>query len=298
MQSTKDQAVGAQEMKKFFTRNLAPEEPGLMRVGQIVAVASGKGGVAKSVSTMLLARHLADEGYRIGVMDADILGPSLPLLAGIEHQALEVVGEDSVMPHLCCGIKLASPGMIQSSPEATIMRGPVASRMISQWLQAVVWGELDYLLIDYPPGTGDIPLTLAQELNMAALLVTTPHGLAHREAEKTLQMFHSLHLPVVGWIETMSYFETPEGKRYEIFGRRGGVLWQQSYGVPQLASIPLDGELSTRAEEGRLLHSPWPSAACRAYKKAAQKLTGELSQLQRLEGQGGLPSFSLTWSKT
>ena len=280
------------------------QEPGLGGVCEVVAVASGKGGVGKSISTVLLGRALRDLGYKVGLMDADILGPSLPLLLDLEESPLEVISQRAVKPHHHHGLKVVSPGMIQQSGEASLLRGPIASRMVSQWLQSVVWGELDYLLLDYPPGTGDIPLTLAGELNLTALIITTPHILSYQEAEKSLQMFHSLAIGVLGWLETMSYFEARKGERYDLFGggkegkggKEGGISWHHVYGLSSLGRIPLDLKLSQRVGTGSLLDPDWSCDVCEAYLKAARPLVTELKQLRLLEENGVMNSFSLKWS--
>jgi len=225
-------------------RDNAPLLPG---VKNIIAVASGKGGVGKSTVTTNLAVALAQAGAKVGLIDADIFGPSIPVMFNCEHEQPEVKvvnGRNLIVPLEQYGVKLMSIGFLAPPDSAVVWRGPMASSALKQFISDAIWGELDYLLIDLPPGTSDIHLTLVQTLPVTgAVIVTTPQKVALADAIKGMAMFRQpqINVPVLGVVENMAYFtpeELPENKYY-IFGKDGGKKLADKFSVPLLGQIPL-----------------------------------------------------------
>lgn len=256
-------AMGAKNVQVSFTANgriesaKQPEQKisYINNVTHIIGVASGKGGVGKSTVTANLAMALSLSGARVGILDADIYGPSMGLMFGIDT-APEVFEDNTIAPvEAKGGISIVSMCMFASSDKATIWRGPMVSQMIQHFINHVRWGALDYLLIDFPPGTGDIQLTLTQNCPMSgAVVVTTPQEVALADCRKGLAMFDSVNVPVVGVIENMSYFICDCcGKHHNIFREGGGKRISKSWGVPLIAHVPLEplvadcGDLGTPA---------------------------------------------------
>lgn len=226
------------------SRSTAPLLP---QVKNIIAIASGKGGVGKSTVTTNLAVALARSGARVGLIDADIYGPSIPVMFNCEHQQPEVKtvnGKNIILPLEQYGVKLISIGFLAPPDSAIVWRGPMASSALKQFFTDTEWGELDYLLIDLPPGTSDIHLTLVQTVPVTgAVIVTTPQKVALADATKGLAMFRQpqINVPVLGIVENMAYF-TPEelpNNRYHIFGKDGGKNLSEKFNVPLLGQIPL-----------------------------------------------------------
>lgn len=247
-------------------------------VKNIVLVASGKGGVGKSTVASNLAIALAQQGAAVGLMDADIHGPSLPLLFGLQGSRPEMQG-DLLLPIEKHGIKTMSIGFLVEANQAIVWRGPMVSNALRQFFTDVQWGKLDYLFIDLPPGTGDIHLTLAQLLKVAgAVIVTTPQQLALADARKAAAMFRmqGIDIPIMGVIENMAWF-TPlahPDERYYILGRGGGQLLADEYQVPLLGQVPLVQGIAEAADQGRpiVLDAGNPAAGYYA------KLAGELAR--------------------
>lgn len=236
-------------------RDQAPILPG---VKNIIAIASGKGGVGKSTVTSNLAVALAKSGARVGLIDADISGPSIPVMFNCEHEQPEVKlvnGKNIIIPILQYGVKLLSIGFLTPPESAVVWRGPMASSALKQFVSDADWGELDYLLIDLPPGTSDIHLTLVQTVPLTgALIVTTPQKVALADAIKGLLMFKQpqINVPLLGIIENMAYF-TPEelpNNKYFIFGKDGGKNLSEKYGVPFLGQIPLVQSVRESGDSG------------------------------------------------
>ena len=234
-----------------FTSNTTSnrQDPGkvLPNVRNIIAVVSGKGGVGKSTVASNLALALSQGGARVGLMDADIYGPSVPIMFGVrgERPMMTNVGEKGmIIPMDRYGIKIMSIGLLVDEKNAVVWRGPMASSAIRQFVTDVLWGELDYLVIDMPPGTGDIHLTLVQTVPVTGVIVvTTPQEVALADAKKAIAMFGQtqINVPIIGLVENMSYF-TPEelpGNRYYIFGKEGGKRLADEYDLPFLGQIPL-----------------------------------------------------------
>ncbi len=236
-------------------RNDAPLLPD---VKNIIAIASGKGGVGKSTVTANLAVALARSGAKVGVIDADIFGPSIPVMFNVEHEQPHMVqenGKNMIIPIEQYGIKLMSIGLLTPAEHAIVWRGPMAGSALRQFLGDTKWGELDYLLIDLPPGTSDIHLTLVQTVPVTgAVIVTTPQKVAIADAAKGLAMFRQpqINVPVLGVVENMAYFtpeELPDNKYY-IFGREGGVKLAEKNGVPFLGEIPLVQSIRESGDSG------------------------------------------------
>ena len=225
-------------------------------VKNTIAVASGKGGVGKSTVAVNLAVALAKDGASVGLIDADIYGPSIPLMLGVKDQP-QMVGENpntaKLIPLESYGVKLMSIGFLIDNDTPVIWRGPMASGAIKQFMTDVLWGDLDYLIFDLPPGTGDIQLTLVQTIPLTgAVIVTTPQDVALIDARKALRMFQRVNVTVLGLIENMSYFIAPDtGKRYEIFGSGGGKKAAEEMGIPFLGDIPINPLIRVGGDTGK-----------------------------------------------
>lgn len=223
-------------------------------VKNTVAVASGKGGVGKSTVAVNIAAALAKDGYQVGLIDADIYGPSIPLMFGIKEKPKVFQNQQSMkmIPLENYGVKLISIGFLVDDNAPVIWRGPMASGAVKQFMTDVEWGELDYLVFDLPPGTGDIQLTLVQTIPLTgAVIVTTPQEVSLIDARKALQMFNRVNVPVSGIVENMSYFIAEDtGKRYDIFGFGGGSNLAQELNVPFLGNIPIDPRIRIGGDKG------------------------------------------------
>ena len=228
-------------------------------VKNIIAVSSGKGGVGKSTIAANLAVGLSDLGYKVGVIDADIYGPSMPIMFGLEGETpttVNVDGKSKIKPLENYGVKLLSIGFFAQSQQAVVWRGPMASKALNQLLWDTHWGELDYLVVDLPPGTGDIHLSLVQSIPLTgAVVVSTPQHIALADAQKGVNMFRmdSIDVPVLGMIENMSYF-TPEelpGNKYYIFGKEGAKGLAEQMDLDLLAEIPIVQSIREAADAGR-----------------------------------------------
>jgi ATP-binding protein involved in chromosome partitioning len=216
-------------------------------VRHVVAVASGKGGVGKSTVAANLALALADRGSRVGLMDADIYGPSVPIMMGLET----VDPQTTPFPLEKYGLKLMSMGFLVDPNQAVIWRGPMVHKAVADFLAKIEWGELDYLIIDLPPGTGDAQLTLTQNTQLTgAVIVTTPQDVALIDARKGLEMFRQVRVPVLGIIENMSYFSPDGTSRVAIFGQGGGRKLAQSAGVTFLGEVPIDPRVTECGDGG------------------------------------------------
>ncbi len=227
--------------------------PGLAGIRNIIAVASGKGGVGKSTVAVNLALALHREGARVGLLDADIYGPSIPLMLGCTRERPSSNDGKQMQPISVYGIVCNSIGFLVPESEATVWRGPMASKALSQILHETRWGELDYLIVDMPPGTGDIQLTMAQQVpTTATLIVTTPQDIALADVRKGIAMFNKVDIPVLGVIENMSYHICSKcGHQEAIFGTGGGQKVAEQYGIALLAQLPLHIQVRECMDEGR-----------------------------------------------
>jgi len=246
-------------------------------VKSTVAVASGKGGVGKSTVAANLAVALERSGARVGLMDTDVYGPSVPALMGGGEQPHVVEGK--IEPPLAYGVKLISMAYFLPKDEAIIWRGPMLHKTIQQFLGDVRWGELDYLIMDLPPGTGDIQLSLSQTIPLTgAVIVSTPQDLALTVASKAIAMFQKLNVPVLGIIENMSYYVCPHcGHREEIFGHGGAREAARRLGLPFLGEIPLDPVIRAQSDAGKPVALEEKSANGKAFQAAARALAEQVS---------------------
>jgi ATP-binding protein involved in chromosome partitioning len=255
-----------------------PDRQPIPGVKNTIAVASGKGGVGKSTVAVNLAVALAQEGATVGLLDADVYGPSIPLMLGAEEQPGLI--DNKIIPGRAYGIAVMSVGYILDPEKALIWRGPLVSQLIRQFLSDVQWGDLDYLVIDLPPGTGDVQLTLVQTIPLSgAIIVTTPQDVALADAIKGLQMFREVKTPVLGIVENMSYFVCPHcGHVAEIFGSGGGERVANKYGVPLLGQIPIDPAVREGGDRGVPVVVGQPgSSTAQAFREAARQAAARLS---------------------
>jgi len=249
-------------------------------VKNIIVVASGKGGVGKSMVSANLAITLARQGQKVALVDADIYGPSIPKMFGIEDAKPEVtvIGDKEIMfPIEKYGIKIMSIGFFIANNQGLIWRGPMAANAITQLFENTQWGDIDYMIIDFPPGTGDIQLTTVQKLNLSgALIVTTPQGIALNDARKAVSMFtnNDLNVPIIGVIENMSWF-TPKNhpdEKYFIFGQGGGALLANEVHSILLGQIPLVAEVGEAAEKGLSIYNQSDQAVISTFEKISEQL--------------------------
>ena len=263
--------IGAHRVQKDLTP--------LPEVRNIVAIASGKGGVGKSTTAVNLALALAAEGARVGVLDADIHGPSIPMMLGLQGKPESPDGKN-IEPKSAHGLQAMSIGLFLGEDTPTIWRGPMTTQYLQQLLTTTLWQDLDYLLIDLPPGTGDIQLTLAQRVPVsAAIIVTTPQDIALLDAKKALKMFEKVEVPVLGIVENMAVHVCSNcGHAEHIFGAGGGDRMAAQYGVPLLGSLPLDIAIREQADSGAPTVVSQPdSAVALAYRGIARRAAGRLA---------------------
>lgn len=261
-----------------------PDRAGIQGVKNIVAISSGKGGVGKSTVAVNIAVALAQSGAAVGMIDADIYGPNTPTMLGLEGAIVEVRKEaqgDVLQPAFNHGIKLVSMGFLIDKDQPVVWRGPMLNGIIRQFLYQVDWGELDYLIVDLPPGTGDAQLTMAQAVPMAgAVIVTTPQPVALLDSRKGLKMFQQLNVSVLGIVENMSYFIPPDmpDKQYDIFGSGGGEKTAEELGVPLLGRVPLEISLREGGDTGQPIVLTDPgSASAQALRAIAERIAGKVS---------------------
>jgi len=264
-------------------------------VRNVLAVASGKGGVGKSTVAINLALALRETGATVGVLDADVYGPSLPLLTGVNGRP--ETRERRIVPHEGYGLKLMSMGFFVTEGSPVIWRGPMVHGLIRQFLTDVEWGELDYLVVDLPPGTGDAALTLTQQAPLSgAVIVTTANDLSLIDARKGLAMFEKVNVPVLGIIENMSYFEPPDlpGRRYYIFGQGGGERVAKELGVEFLGEVPIDPRVVEGGDAGRpiLVHAP-ESPPAQVLREIAGRVARRLAVLG--ESAPKIADANITW---
>jgi ATP-binding protein involved in chromosome partitioning len=261
-----------------------PDRTGVPGIKNIVAVSSGKGGVGKSTVAVNIAVALAQSGAKVGLLDADIYGPNAPTMLGLADAQVSVqqgAQGDILEPVFNHGVKLVSMGFLIDKDQPVIWRGPMLNGIIRQFLYQVNWGELDYLIVDMPPGTGDAQLTMAQAVPMAgAVVVTTPQTVALLDSRRGLRMFQQLGVPVLGIVENMSYFIPPDrpDKQYDIFGSAGGEKTAQELQVPLLGCVPLEISLREGGDRGLPIVLADPeSASAKALTAIAQQVAAKVS---------------------
>jgi ATP-binding protein involved in chromosome partitioning len=259
---------------------------GIDGVRHIIAVGAGKGGVGKSTISVNLAVGLARRGHAVGLLDGDIYGPSMPTMLGLDAMD-QLVHEGSLQPFLVHGIKGVTMGKLVDPEKPLIWRGPMAHGAFTQLTERTRWGELDFLVIDLPPGTGDVPLTMAQSLKLTgAVVVCTPQKVAQDDAVRAAKMFEQLGVEVLGVVENMSFFIGDDGKEYDIFGRGGAEKMAQRLGLPFLGSVPINTALRKNSDTGEPLNNFDPPTA------GGPALPAALENLVRnLEGQVNLASL-------
>lgn len=271
----------------------------LSGVKSVIAIAAGKGGVGKSTVAVNLALALQHQGYKVGILDSDLYGPSVRKMLP-ESQPPAQKGQ-LLIPALCQGIKVISMAYFRQTNEATVVRAPIANNIITQFIQGVDWGDLDYLLIDFPPGTGDIQLTLSQQANLTgAIVVTTPQEVAILDVRKAMHMFDQLKVPIVGIIENMSaYYHPGSDERICIFGSGGGRKLAEQSGVPFLGEVPIDPQICLCGDSGKRFiseNSESHSAAAKAFLAIAQQAALEIIALKKLSKES-LQNFELSWKE-
>jgi len=262
--------------------------------GKIIAVASGKGGVGKSTTAVNLALALKARGLKVGLLDADVYGPSIALMLGVADGTRPATDGNRLVPIVAHGLRSMSMAYLANERTPMVWRGPMAGGALVQMLEQTDWGDLDYLLIDMPPGTGDIQLTLAQKASVAgAVIVTTPQDIALLDARKGIEMFAKVQVPVLGIIENMAIHVCSEcGHREPIFGRDGGDRIASEYGVTVLGRLPLERDIRERTDAGQpVVVSAAQSGAAQAYLAAADALIAAASG--GADG-AGAPTISVT----
>jgi len=269
----------------------APGAPGQQRspvnpqpvkgIKHIIAVASGKGGVGKSTCAVNLALALGAQGLRVGILDADLYGPSIPKMLGIEGKPA-FRNENMFAPFEAFSVKAMSIGPMVEADQAVVWRGPIATSALRQLLRETDWGELDVLVIDLPPGTGDIQISLCQQVKLAgAVIVSTPQDMSLIDAKRALNMFERMQIPILGVIENMSYFVAPDTKaRYDIFGHGGARAAAEKMGVPFLGEVPLHIKIREQSDAGKpVLHSDPEGEEAAAFKEIAKNLAARIPDL-------------------
>ena len=273
-------AAGSPFTRPGAARDARHRPGGVPGVTNIIAVASGKGGVGKSTTAVNLALALKDHGLRVGILDADIYGPSMPRLLGLKGQPQQISG-NQLAPMEAYGLKVMSMGFLVDEETPMIWRGPMVMSALSQMLKDVAWGELDVLVVDMPPGTGDAQLTMAQQVPLAgAVIVSTPQDLALIDARKGLNMFRKVNVPVLGIVENMSTFICPHcGEPSNIFGHGGARAEAARLGVPFLGEVPLTIAIRETSDEGRPVVATDPSSAgAMAFRDIAARALAELER--------------------
>jgi ATP-binding protein involved in chromosome partitioning len=266
-------------------------------VRHVVAVASGKGGVGKSTVAVNLAVALALAGARTGLLDADIYGPSIPTMMGVDEPP-RLTPERRLVPFERYGVRFMSLGFLVEPDSAVIWRGPMVMKAVEQLLRDVEWGALDVLVVDMPPGTGDAQLTLSQKVQLAgAVIVTTPQDVALADARKGVAMFRKVGVPVLGIVENMSYFECPHcARRSEIFGHGGGVAEARRLGVPCLGEIPLHTTIRTGSDAGEpVVHARPDAAETAPFRRLAERVLEALAAREAGGGGGLFERFRSLW---
>lgn len=253
------------------------------RIRNVIAIASGKGGVGKSTTAVNLALALQRQGARVGLLDADIYGPSVPAMLGLAGRP-DSPDNKSIEPLRAFGVEAMSIGLLIDTDTPMIWRGPMATSALTQLFNDTLWDDLDYLLIDLPPGTGDIQLTLSQKIPVAgAVIVTTPQEIATLDARKALKMFEKVEVPVLGIVENMAVHTCSNcGHTEHLFGEGGGQRMAAQYGVPLLGSLPLEIAIREQGDAGTPIVAAAPdSPAAQAYAAAAARLADELAKRPR-----------------
>lgn len=261
-------------------------------IKHIIAVTSGKGGVGKSTVAVNLAVSLGMMGARVGIVDTDIYGPNVPIMMG--GRDMPQVRGEKIIPPVYHGIKTMSIGLLNPGDKAIVWRGPMLTSAVSQFLRQVEWGELDYLVVDMPPGTGDVQLSLAQMVSIAgAVLVTTPQEVALSDVRKAYSMFEQLNVPMLGVVENMSYFECAHGEKYFIFGNGGGEALAGNFDIPFLGAVPIAVSIREGGDLGLPIVISQPdSPQAKAFNQVAQNVAAQVS-IAAIKANKALPVLNL-----
>lgn len=267
----------------------------IKKIKNIIAIAAGKGGVGKSTITVNIALALKKIGFTVGIIDADLYGPSLRKM--LPEESLPTQKGDKILPASCGGIPVISMAYFRREGEASAVRAPIANGIINQFINSVEWGNLDFLLIDFPPGTGDIQLTLSQKANLtAAIMVTTPQQISVIDVKKAIDLFDQVRVPILGVIENMSHFSTKNEDRIYIFGKEGGKKLARETGTPFLGEIPIDPELCSYGDLGKSIFESTFSnnLTTEAFLTIAQNIVSHAKLLEK-ENVDCLKEFELIW---
>lgn len=272
------------------------EKTSLSDVKYIIAIAAGKGGVGKSSVTVNLGLALKQSGFSVGIMDTDIYGPSIRKM--LPEDRMPAQKGQTIIPAMSQGISVISMAYFRSTQEATVVRAPIANGVVTQFIKNVDWGNLDYLLIDFPPGTGDIQLTLSQQANLSgAIMVTTPQEVSVMDVTKAMHLFDQVKVPVIGVVENMSYYthEKTQETIY-LFGKGGGERLAREKGVPFLGSIPIDPRVCSCGDSGTSLFSIEHGPAVKAFFELANNVTTHASLVKEKHA-NRLDSIDLAWKE-
>jgi ATP-binding protein involved in chromosome partitioning len=260
----------------------APQGPQpLPGVAHVVAVGSGKGGVGKTTIAVNLAVALGQLGYKVGLIDADIYGPNVPMMMGQTRQP-NVVGDNQIGPLSAHGVKFISVGLISPGDKPMVMRGPMLHQIIRQFLQQVAWGELDFLIVDLPPGTGDVVISLVQTVPLTgAVVVSTPSDVSLQDARKAIEMFHQVKVEVIGIVENMSHFTCPHCQQViDIFSTGGAERTAQQYGVEFLGAVDLDPSIRSGGDRGLPVTLAGPeNAIAKEFFEMAKKVAARAKEI-------------------
>jgi ATP-binding protein involved in chromosome partitioning len=265
----------------------APGPQALPGVDSIIAVGSGKGGVGKTTLSVNLAVALAKMGHKVGLMDADVYGPNVPLMLGTNAQP-KMAGENRIEPLEAYGLKVISVGFLNPGDKPIIWRGPMLHQIVKQFLGMVEWGQLDYMVVDLPPGTGDIALSLVQSVPLTgAIVVSTPSDVSLQDARKAIEMFRQMKVDLVGVVENMSYFVCPHcNHEIDIFSRGGAEKMSQQFGVPFLGSIELDPEVRKAGDGGKpVVLEGEDSPHAKSIYAFAKKVAARVGEIKAGEGE-------------
>lgn len=248
-------------------------------VKNTIAIASGKGGVGKSTVSVNVAVALAKAGAKVGLLDSDVYGPNVPTMMGVERLPKAPDANGRLTPAEAYGVKMMSIGFLVKPEQAMVWRGPMLHNAIRQFINDVEWGDLDYLIVDMPPGTGDVQLSMAQTTPLSGgVIVTLPQKVSTDDARRGAEMFRQLRVPLMGIVENMSYLELPDGKRMEVFGKGGGLELSKEFGVPFIGSIPMEAQVREGSDTGKPIVISHPnSPAAKALTAIAQELSLQAS---------------------
>lgn len=281
---------------KMFQKN---DEAPVLPIKHVIGIAAGKGGVGKSSVTVNLGHALKRLGYTVGIMDTDIYGPSMRKM--LPEDRLPAQRGQTIIPALCQGIRMISMAYFRKENEAAVVRAPIANGVIMQFIKNVDWGLLDFLLIDFPPGTGDVQLTLSQHASLTgAIMVTTPQDVAVLDVRKAMHMFDQVKVPVIGIVENMScYHHQKTGETLYLFGKGGGEKLARETGVPFLGGIPIDPDLCRSGDSGKSLFAEDPEGrhpVVRCFLDLAEHVASHAGVL-KLNSRNDLQNFELTWKE-